>query len=406
LYLRGYQEERFEALDFDRRFHSIRGDPLLRFVPKLRQRQAEASGFAFSRPLVVLQSDGWGRVGVRDKEGYESLRSKGLRLGERPYDLYSLETMADVGALCDLLVKHRDSTNRPPCLVMNFCLANLDFRKMRQSGFGEIFLQPLSKGLPGHWSRPGLIESYRAGIRQGVFFPGLHGVTHFCEMAAEQALSENGERAQLLRLLWEEETPHIHWRMPWIGYEYWHPEKPHPGFIPAETQRGLVRQGYELFLALFGTTPTSACAPGCRSNRETHEAWSKYGIRVAQDSTASGLKAPSIDAKGILHLNRVIDFEPSQKEMEIDKYLEVARVCFSSGLPFVVSMPSINFHSSIKDFRTPSLAALDALLTALEGAYPELLYVNDSDVYSIVNGGAFQNRNEKVPVLVTRRKED
>jgi hypothetical protein len=104
---------------------------LLQFARKLRDRQAKTSTFTFSRPLVVLQSDGWGRVGVRDKEGYETLRSKGLRLGERPYDLYSLETAADVGSLCDLLTKHRDSTNRPPCLVMNFCLANLDFRKMR-----------------------------------------------------------------------------------------------------------------------------------------------------------------------------------------------------------------------------------------------------------------------------------
>ena len=108
----------------------------------------------------------------------------------------------------------------------------------------------------------------------------------------------------------------------------------------------------------------------------------------------------------MVHLHRVIDFEPARKEMEIEKYLEVARVCFTSGLPFVISMQSINFHSSIKDFRTPSLSALDALLTALESKYPELLYVNDSDVYSIVNEGAFRNRNEKISILVTHREGD
>jgi hypothetical protein len=275
---------------------------------------------------------------------------------------------------------------------------------MRQRGFGEIFLHPLSKGLPGDWSRPGLIESYRAGIQQGVFFPALHGLTQFCAIAAAQALLENGERSQLLRLLWEEETPCIHWRMPWIGHEYWHPEKPHSGFIPGESQLTLVRQAYEFFLALFGTTPTSACAPGYRSNRDTYDAWSRYGIRVAQNGTADGLKAPSMDASGMVHLHRVIDFEPSQKEMEVEKYLEVAGVCFSSGLPFIVSIQSINFHSSIKDFRTPGLAALDALLTALESKYPELLYVNDNDLYSIVKEGAFRNRNEKISILVTHRE--
>ena len=44
-------------------------------------------GFRFSRPLVLLQSDDWGRVGVRDAEGQEELRAAGLSLGERPYDL-------------------------------------------------------------------------------------------------------------------------------------------------------------------------------------------------------------------------------------------------------------------------------------------------------------------------------
>jgi len=379
---------------------------LLQFARKLRDRQSKSPSFTFSRPLVVLQSDGWGRVGVRDKQGYEALRSKGLRLGEHPDDLYSLETAADVGSLCDLLTKHRDSINRPPCLVMNFCVANLDFRRMCEHGFREVFLLPLSKGLPEGWSRPGLMESYRSGIRQGVFSPALHGLTHFCATAVREALLKNGERAQLLRLLWEEETPYIHWRMPWIGYEFWHPEKPHQGFIPGESQLALVRQGYEFFLALFGTVPTSVCAPGYRSNRDTHEAWSRYGIRVAQSGTATGLKAPSKDPNGMVHLHRVIDFEPARKEMEIEKYLEVARVCFTSGLPFVISMQSINFHSSIKDFRTPSLSALDALLTALESKYPELLYVNDSDVYSIVNEGAFRNRNEKISILVTHREGD
>ena len=39
---------------------------------------------SFSRPLVLLQSDDWGRVGVRDREGYEQLRASGIHLGKIP----------------------------------------------------------------------------------------------------------------------------------------------------------------------------------------------------------------------------------------------------------------------------------------------------------------------------------
>jgi len=377
---------------------------MLEFARNLFRHRIEPPCLAFSRPLVVLQSDDWGRVGVRDKEGYERLRASGLRLGEHPYDLYTLETATDVASLCSLLAKHRDSRGRPPCLVMNFCLANLDFPKMRHQGFTRLELLPLSQGLPGSWSRPGLLDSYRAGIQQGVLYPAAHGLTHFCALAVEHALAENQERAQLLRLLWSEETPYIYWRMPWIGYEYWDPERRGSGFVPAERQRSLIQRTYEVFLSLFGTPPTSACAPGDHSNVATHRAWSEYGIRVSQSGTASGLKAPYIDHMGILHLYRSIDFEPYQKEVDIEKYLQVAAGCFSRGLPLIISIHSINFHSSLKDFRTSSLAALDTLLRALESKHPVLLYVNDDDVYAIATEGTFGSRDDKTAVLATYRE--
>jgi len=375
---------------------------LLKGALNLFRRRAELPGLAFSRPLVVLQSDDWGRVGVRDREGYDWLRSRGVRLGERAYDLYSLETAEDVTAVASLLGRHRDSTGRPPCLVMNVCTANLDFKKMREGGFRSAEILPLAQGLPGKWSRPGLFEAYRLGIEQGVFYPALHGSTHFCPAAAENALAEGGSRAEFLRLLWEAETPYIYWRMPWIGYEYWNPQKPRAGFLAVERQRKLIWEACENFSGLFGMQPVSACAPGCRANRDTHRAWSEAGIRVAENGSGSGLRAPHVDQFGILHLYRTIDFEPSQQELEVEKYLQVAGNCFSLGLPLIISVHSINFHSSIKDFRTPSVAALDSLLTGLESKYPELLYVHDEDLYGIVTQGAFSRGKVRVSVSVSQ----
>jgi hypothetical protein len=271
---------------------------------------------------------------------------------------------------------------------MNFCPANLDFKKMRQSGFSKLELLPLSLGLPGRWSRPGLMDSYRAGIERGVFFPALQGLTEFCALVVEQALLENGERAQFLRLLWEEDTPCIHWRMPWIGYEFWNPEAPGDGFVSKENQSLLIKHAYELFFALFGARATSACAPGYRCDLATYQAWSQCGIRTVQHATSEGLNNPKMDHNGILHLYRVLDIEPSRKDVEVERYLQIAEACFTRGLPLVLSIHSINFHSSLKDFRTAGLAALDTLLTALESKYQNLLYMNDNDLYSIVTGNS------------------
>ena len=70
-----------------------------------RRKLSPSQGFSFSRPLVLLHSDGWGRVGVRDREGYEQLRTIGIPLGQNPFDYYSLETSDDVIALTNDAVR-------------------------------------------------------------------------------------------------------------------------------------------------------------------------------------------------------------------------------------------------------------------------------------------------------------
>jgi hypothetical protein len=358
--------------------------------------------FSFDRPLLLLQSDDWGRVGVRDKEGYELLRANGIRLGEHPYDFYTLETAEDVIALRDMLNRRRDSTGRSPCLVMNFVLANLDFPKIVEKNFQQIHLLPLNKGLPGNWKRPGLFEAYRQGIADGVFYPALHGLTHFCRRAIEHGMSRNGERGGLLRTLWKAETPYIHWRMPWVGYEYCNPEKPQAGFLSAETQTDLIGQAVGAFNALFSAAPISACAPGYRANRDTHLAWSKGGVRVAQNGSGTPLP-PHMDDCKILHLHRTIDFEPSQRELSIEKYVQLAEQCFARGVPAIVSVHSINFHSTLRDFRAITLRVLNDFLSAIERKYPNLLYVHDGDLHEIVTRGKFRTKQGQVSVGVKQQ---
>jgi hypothetical protein len=105
---------------------------------------------------------------------------------------------------------------------------------------------------------------------------------------------------------------------------------------------------------------------------------------VVAHSPSEGLNQPKMDARGILHLYRVLEIEPIRKDIEVEKYLHLANACFTRGLPLVLSIHSINFHSSLKDFRTATLAALDTLLTALESKYKNLQYVNNDDLYAMV----------------------
>jgi len=357
------------------------------------------SGFWFDRPLVLLESDDWGRVGVRDREGFEELRAGGIQLGVHPYDSYTLETAEDLDSLWTLLKRHRDGTGRRPCMVMNFLTANLDFPAIVANNFQKIELLSLVRGLPGRWKRPGLLEAYRQGIADGLCYPALHGLTHFCQPAVEFALGDSGERGDFVRQLWRSETPYIYWRMPWIGYEYWSPEKPKAGFLVHEEQENLIRLAAEGFAKLFSFFPESACAPGYRANLETHAAWHKWGIRVAQNGTGAPV-APFIDEFEVLNLSRTIDFEPVHKELPLEKYMQLVDDCFSRGMPVIFSVHSINFQSVLRNFRDPTMQALDQLLSAIEAKYPNLLYLHDGDLYRIVTRGKFNSKSGPVTVTV------
>jgi hypothetical protein len=361
-------------------------------------------GFAFERPLVLLQSDDWGRVGVRDREGWEELRDVGVNLGERSYDFYSLETAEDIEAIASLLKRHRDSTGRPACLGMNFLMANIDFAKVSADNFRNIHLRALTEGLPDGWTRPGLFEAYREGIAASVLSPALHGTTHFCRPALERHLNDPGERGVLLRTLWKAGVPYIHWRMPWIGFEY-SDSGPNgeEAFLGAEAQEALIDDAMTTFDRFFSKAPRSACAPGYRANGDTHRAWAKRGIQVAQNGPGRTVP-PHFDGNGILHLFRSMDFEPAVEHgFSVDTCLRMAEDCFSRSLPAIVSVHSINFHSTLKDFRSRTLHLLDEFLAALESKHPDLLYVCDEDLYDLVDKGSFESRQSVVRVGVSKR---
>jgi hypothetical protein len=361
-------------------------------------------GFYFDRPVVLFQSDDWGRAGLRDREGFEQLRSAGLALGERPYDFYTLETADDLAATGTMLKRHRDSSACHPSLGMNFVVSNLDFDKMSGDSFRQIHLMALAAGLPRGWVRPGVSDAYRQGIADGVFRPALHGTTHFCRSAVERNFSEDGERAALLRTLWQAGTPYIHWRMPWIGYEYWDPEQPEEErMLPAEAQRALIGEAVGGFAKMFTTLPRSACAPGYRANDDTHRAWAQHGVRVAQNGPGTFMP-PHFDRFEMLHLFRTVEFEPAvETSFSVEACLQQAERCFALGIPAIVSIHSINFHSTVRDFRTPTLRALDEFLTALESKHTDLLYLHDDSLYELVCKGSFESPQGTVQANVTEK---
>ncbi len=131
---------------------------------------------------------------------------------------------------------------------------------------------------------------------------------------------------------------------------------------------------------------------------------------MAQNGPGSNLP-PHFEAHGdknsetkILHLYRTIDFEPSASQtFSLEACVRTADDSLARGIPAIISVHSINFHSTLKDFRSDTLAQLDKFLTALEAKYPDLLYVRDQDLYDLVDKGEFESMQCTLRVPVTKR---
>ena len=377
---------------------------MIDFWRRLRPEKPEPSDgqvLRLDHPVVVFQSDDWGRVGVRDRDGWDALKAAGLNLGEEPYDYYSLETADDLRALAGVLRKHRDCNGRNPVIGMNFVLANVDFEKATSKSEGEIPLVPVTSGLPGNWQRPQLFEVLHQCVAERLFSPALHGLTHFCPPVVSAERSALNPRGDLLRALWANQTPYIFWRMPWVGYEYWNPQAaPDQRFLAASEQKSAIEQAARIFSDFFGKTAVSACAPGYRANTDTNAAWLDCGVRVRQNGPSETASAPRLEANGLLHTFRTIEMEPATSTCDLASILRSAEKCFKKGLPAIVSIHSINFHSTLRDFRSPTLELLDHFLTALETRWPELTYADDEDLLRLAMAGATQIEQVKNQSIV------
>jgi hypothetical protein len=220
-------------------------------------------------------------------------------------------------------------------------------------------------------------------------------------------LIDDNERGELLRTLWKAETPYIHWRMPWVGYEYWDPAQARAErFLAEPEQAHWIGWAAQLFRQFFDEDAVSACAPGYRADATTHRLWKAQGIRVAQNGPGS-IRAPHFDEYGLLHTYRSLDFEPClNAEFNAAALVKNAARWLRRGLPLILSVHSINLHSSLAPFRQRTLPLLKEFLGAMKKRYPDLLFINSRQLLEIIETGSYASGQGRISVTVTGMRKE
>ena len=287
-------------------------------------------------------------------------------------------------------------------MTVNLVMANADIRRMRGEGFREFRFVPLTAGLPDPWAESGLLEQYRTLVAARVFYPGLHGYTHFSPQGMLRGWHDSGALGERTRALLMEDIPYLASLTPEFNFALLDRSDEGEVFADFERQKIWVQQGIKLFQEAFGHLPVTTCAPGYRCNDATFKAWTEHGIGVVQTTGCAGI----YELGRLLVIERNVFFEPLlDDDGVVERALNRIQKVLAAGLIPVICSHSINYVSRYCGGREQSLRCLTRLLRAITTEYPEVRFAHDEDVLAAHRRGDKDwFRKPRMDEMVRRRQ--
>jgi hypothetical protein len=330
-----------------------------------------------TRPIVVIESDDWGRAGLPSLVAMEQLKVAGIPIGESPWDFYGLESEDDVIRLGDTLSEFHDAEEKPACITANFVMANADLERMRRENFQAFRWKSIDLGFPG--CSETLLPAYRRNIDRGLFYPGLHGFTHFNVSAMMKLLREPSDPGDRMRQLAYHGVPYLASLTPECNFALVERRGEVEQFLPESDQEIWIEAGVSLFARLFERPPVTTCAPGYRANDTTFRIWRRYGLRSAQVTGQRGIS----ESSAMVILERNVAFEPALNGADaVEKAISAACCAVECGFPIIVCSHSINYISRFLGHADKGRRQLGDLLRGLLETFPNLRFAGDADIVS------------------------
>ena len=326
-------------------------------------------------PAVVIETDDWGAAEVVPSEDLCETVSKFTPSGPV---FCKLESAAELEAVYKVLEKHQGRDGQHPVMTAFTSVGNPDFAKIRANNFTRYEDVAIDEGFPPGWDGSGLIESYRDGIRRGVWYPEYHAnLHHTSPVLWFKLLQEDSPQGENARRLFDlncySQVSHL---PEYTGYS-------------VDEMRQTIELGFSRFERIFGYRPKAAVTSDAFP--ETVKLWAEAGARAAclvnfrdNDGTVvyyktkpwnfqdPGARCGDYDIeKDIIYLTRNVWFDLAGMEyvkgVPAEEAYEVTLNNFTKYRdPAVVQMHRINFSAYPASSIPPRLEALDKYLEMLK----------------------------------------
>ncbi|HLO60100.1 MAG TPA: hypothetical protein VK179_15230 [Bacteroidales bacterium] len=136
-------------------------------------------GWRTNRKLIIIESDDWGSIRMPSKEVYNRFNTHGFEISKSEYNrLDSLENNDDLESLFEVLSRFNDFKGNHPVITANVVVGNPDFKKIKESGFTQYFVEPVTETLKRYSNRNKVESLWKQGDYAGIFHPQFHGREH------------------------------------------------------------------------------------------------------------------------------------------------------------------------------------------------------------------------------------
>lgn len=354
-------------------------------------------GWKTKRKLVVFQSDDWGSIRMPSVRAYEKLRDLGVEAEKCHYMQFdTLASKADLVYLKQVLGSHKDSRGRHPVFTANFLTRNPDFKAIEASGFQTYYSHRIDDVGAQKQSQLAEMSYLLRLIKEGFFFPQLHGREH---LNIERWLRYLQAGNSLVRFAFNEGL--------------WGISKYSSFQIPRSLQAALdfdqslheseltkvIEEACEDFKEIFGFASRSFIAPNYIYSKSIDRVLCKQGVHYLQsgkmriiplgDGRYSRYRVVTGDRNelGQIYLVRNVRFEPAErKETDwVRKAFLGINAAFYMNRPAIIDTHRVNYIGSLKESnRERSLELLNQLLVQVKNRWPEIEFLNTEELGSLI----------------------
>jgi len=316
-------------------------------------------GWHTDRKIVVFESDDWGAIRMPSRNVYEALKDLGIAVDASFYNRYdALESNEDLEALFSVLSKYVDKQGNLPVITALSIVANPDFERIKKNNFESYFYELATETLKSYGSSHDRVHKlWKEGRDKGLFYPEFHGREHFHINRWMRLLRENNQYRQCFEhgfLSIRPDELGIVAKSHFPAFDLDNPEE-------LEAQKGIVKEGIDLFKTIYGYAPKMFVPPNGIAHREIEDCTSLlgidflYGAKRQSQPKGDGTYSRKFRYTGKrnkqkqVFLGRNVQFEPAKtgRSDEWNKALKGIDAAFNLKKPAIISTHRVNYMGFI-----------------------------------------------------------